>query len=132
MHIHIRYPAEGLHRSGGGGGGDDGGGHRLLQQVGQQVGEAAGHAAGLVRLLSGDDDHTTDDHTNSTDDANSYGHRVCQEYTLRYVFVVSMLVMLYLLGVFLATELYMQRLLCKVGSMQYAVCSMQYAVCSMQ
>ncbi|KAJ1416364.1 hypothetical protein B484DRAFT_434534, partial [Ochromonadaceae sp. CCMP2298] len=104
-----KYGASGLQPSSGVG---DDGGHRLLRAE-------VGHVLVWAQRLLGTDD-ITDDHIDDTADdhaddgyVNSYGQHVCQEYTLRYVFAVSMLVMLYLLGVFLATELYMQRLLCK-------------------
>lgn len=44
----------------------------------------------------------------------NYSENVCEEYTLRYTFVVSTFIFFFILGVFIASEIYMQRLIEKV------------------
>ena len=44
----------------------------------------------------------------------NYKYHVCNEYTLRYTFVCSMMLVVYLVGVFIASEVYIQRLIDKV------------------
>ncbi len=59
---------------------------------------------------------TTDDHSETTLEPGTteYGHRVCNEYTLRYTFFCEWLIFFYLLGVLIASEIYLSRLIGKV------------------
>ncbi len=51
--------------------------------------------------------------TNGTS-TSDYGHRVCNEYTLRYTFFCEWLIFFYLLSVLIASEIYLSRLIGKV------------------
>jgi len=63
------------------------------------------------RFLAGTDDHGDDDaHAKDL----KYGTHVCHEYMLRYVFVCLIFIMVYLLCVLWASEVYIQRLIDKV------------------
>eukprot|EP01033_Poteriospumella_lacustris_P003365 gene3365-2488_t len=53
------------------------------------------------------------------DDQHAY--EVCNEYTLRYVFFCSMMIVFYLLGVFIASEVYIQRLIDKVLDVEESI-----------
>jgi len=61
----------------------------------------------LTQLFAG-----TDDVDNAADLA--YGKHVCQEYLLRYTFVLLFFIMFYVIGVLVASEVYIQRLIGKV------------------
>lgn len=83
------YPAKHLHR----------GAHRYLSGVFGYPSSYAGPSG--------------DDTSNAAADA-AYGQHVCQEYLLRYTFICLMCIVLYLVGVLTASEIYIQRLIDKV------------------
>jgi hypothetical protein len=85
------YPAKGLHR----------GAHRLLSAVYSGLGADPGAEA---------DDPTS--HVDAEDVA--YSHHVCEEYLLRYTLMCVFFLFLYLIGVLIASEVYIQRLVDKV------------------
>lgn len=65
---------------------------------------------GTHRMLAGG----SSDGGESSGRGPNYKYHVCNEYTLRYIFFCSMLIVFYLVGVFVASELYIQRLIDKV------------------
>lgn len=75
---------------------------------------------GKSHYLSNPDDHNSTSHRMlsgaATDDGTSGPsmYNICEEYTLRYVFVCSILLMFYIMGLMIASEVYMQRLVDKV------------------
>lgn len=62
------------------------------------------HSYGVRRGGGGETSGTT----------KEYRENVCPEYTLRYIFVCSMMIVLYLIGLAIASEVYIQRLVDKV------------------
>jgi hypothetical protein len=71
---------------------------------------------GVHRLLGGGSGSSTDAQFEA-----HHAYEVCNEYTLRYVFFCSMLIVFYLLGVFIASEVYMQRLISKVLDVEESI-----------
>ena len=118
-----QYPAKNLHRS-------SSTAHRLLSMIyntsssdnsngyngyyfssNNNYNDSSSSSGGIVHPYAGED--PADDH-HDDNYIEPYAYHVCQEYLLRYTLMCLFFIVLYVIGVLIASEIYIQRLIDKV------------------